>query len=53
MPKYLMTVCLEMTDEVEANTPEKAFEILSEDAMSGGSWDWNYEIIENESEKEE
>lgn len=48
MPKYLMTVYLEMTDEVEANTPEEAFKILSEDAMSGGSWDWNYEIIDGE-----
>lgn len=53
MPKYLMTVSLEMTDEVEANTPEEAFEILSEDAMSGGSWDWKYEIIDDESEGEE
>lgn len=50
MPKYYMTVRLEMTDEVEADTPEEAFAILSNDAMAGGSWDYEYDIIVDESE---
>ena len=41
-----MTVRLEMTDEVEADTPEEAFAILSDDAMAGGSWDYEYDIID-------
>ena len=48
MPRYLMTVMLEMTDEVEADTPEEAFIILSNDAMAGGDWDYNYEIIDDD-----
>ena len=48
MPKYFMTITLEITDEVEADTPEEAFMILSEDAMAGGDWDYNYEIIDDE-----
>lgn len=48
MPKYLMTVCLEMTDEVEADSPEAAFIQLSNDAMAGGTWDYTYEEIEEE-----
>lgn len=48
MPKYLMTIRLEMTDEVEAGTPEEAFMILSNDAMAGGDWDYNYEIIDDD-----
>ena len=46
--KYWITVTLEMSDEVEANSPQEAFEILSEAAMSGGSWDWYYEEIEED-----
>ena len=53
MPKYLMTVTLEMEDEVEADTPEEAFLILSEAAMSGGDWDYNYEIIDDDESEEE
>ena len=48
MPLYQMTVTLEMTDFVEADSPEEAFEILSEDAMRGGSWDYDYEEIDDE-----
>ena len=48
MPLYQMTVTLEMTDFVEADSPEEAFEILSEDAMRGGSWDYAYEVIEED-----
>lgn len=46
--RYLMTVKLEITDEVEADTPEEAFMILSNDAMAGGDWDYNYEIIDDD-----
>jgi hypothetical protein len=53
MPKYLMTVYLEMTDEVEADSPEEAFIQLSNDAMAGGSWDYTYEEIEEEETEEE
>lgn len=38
--KYLINVILEMEDWVEADSPEEAFEILSNDAMSGGDWQW-------------
>ena len=46
--KYWIEVTLTMADEVEAESPEHAFEILSDAAMSGGSWDWYYEEIEDE-----
>ena len=46
MKKYYMTVTLSMSDYVEADSPEEAFEILSEDAMSGGSWDYSFDEIE-------
>ena len=39
--KYLINVMLEMEDWVEADSPEEAFEILSNDAMSGGDWQWD------------
>ena len=48
MPLYRMTVILEMTDDVEADSPEEAFLELSEDAMAGGSWDYTYEVIEED-----
>lgn len=51
MPLYQMTVTLEMSDFVEANSPEEAFEILSEDAMRGGTWDYEYQEIEDEDEE--
>lgn len=51
MPLYQMTVTLEMSDFVEADSPEEAFEILSEDAMCGGSWDYEYEVIEEEDDE--
>lgn len=53
MSRYWMTVTLEMTDEVEADTPEEAFMILSNDAMAGGDWDYNYEIIDESEDKNE
>lgn len=39
--KYLTNVILEMQDWVEADSPEEAFEILSNDAMNGGDWQWD------------
>jgi ABC-type nitrate/sulfonate/bicarbonate transport system substrate-binding protein len=39
--KYLINVILEMQDWVEADSPEEAFEILSNDAMSCGDWQWD------------
>lgn len=49
---YNMTVRLEMNDFVEADSPEEAFEILSTDAIYGGSWEWWYEEIEENEEEE-
>lgn len=51
MPLYRMTVILEMTDDVEADSPEEAFLELSEDAMAGGSWDYTYEVIEEDDDE--
>lgn len=51
MPLYQMTVTLEMSDFVEADSPEEAFEILSEDAMRGGSWDYSYEVVEDDDDE--
>ena len=45
---YLVKVRLEMEDYVEANSEEEAFQILSDDAMSGGDWDWTAELVEEE-----
>lgn len=45
---YLVKVCLEMEDYVEANSEEEAFQILSDDAMSGGTWEWTAELVEEE-----
>ena len=51
MPLYHMTVTLEMTDDIEADSLEEAFAQLSEDAMAGGSWDYTYKVVEeNEDE---
>lgn len=51
MPLYRMTVILEMTDDIEADSPEEAFVQLSEDAMAGGSWDYTYEVIEEDDDE--
>lgn len=45
--KYWVEVTLSMQDEVEANSPEEAFEIVSEYAIRGGTWDYDYEEIED------
>ena len=39
--RYWVEVELTMADEVEADSPEEAFEILSTDAISGGDWLWS------------
>ena len=46
MPKYHVWVCLEMEDDVEADSPEEAFIQLSNDAMAGGTWDYRVDEIE-------
>lgn len=46
--KYWVEVELTMSDEVEANSPEEAFEILSDAAISGGDWTWSCTEIEKE-----
>ena len=51
MSLYHMTVTLEMTDDIEADSPEEAFAQLSEDAMAGGSWDYTYEIVEDDEDE--
>lgn len=45
---YYVKARLEMDDYVEANSPEEAFLILSNDAMSGGSWDWTADEIDED-----
>lgn len=38
---YKVWVCLEAEyDDIEANSEEEAFQIASDSAMSGGSWEW-------------
>jgi hypothetical protein len=45
--KYRIEVQLIMEDEVEADSPEEAFEIVSEYAIRGGDWMYDYEEIED------
>lgn len=38
---YKVWVCLEAEyDDIEAGSEEEAFQIASDAAMSGGSWEW-------------
>lgn len=38
---YKVWVCLEAEyDDIEAESEEEAFQIASDAAMSGGSWEW-------------
>lgn len=48
MPTYRVHVILEMEDDVEADSPDEAFEILSDDAIGGGDWQWTAEEVEND-----
>ena len=46
---YRVRVCLEAEyDDIEADSEEEAFLIASEDAMSGGSWDYSVELVGDE-----
>lgn len=46
---YRVWVRLEVEyDDIEADTEEEAFQIASDAAMSGGSWDWIATPIEEE-----
>lgn len=45
--KYKVLVCLECEyDDIEAESEDEAFLIASEAAMSGGSWDFTVEEVE-------
>lgn len=45
--KYKVWVCLECEyDDIEADSEDEAFLIASEAAMSGGSWDYTVEELE-------
>lgn len=46
--KYWVEVELIMNDEVEADSPEEAFEILSNAAINGGDWGWSCTEIEED-----
>lgn len=50
MPKYRVWACLEGEDIVEADNEDEAFVQLSDDLMSGGSWQMRVEEIEDEEE---
>lgn len=48
MPMYEVWVRLEMEGIVEADSPDEAFEIMSDDAIGGGDWQWTAEEVEND-----
>ena len=49
---YRVWVCLETEyDDIEADSPEEAFLIASEAAMSGGTWQYTAEPVEKEDEE--
>lgn len=44
---YKVWVCLESEyDSIEADSEEEAFQIASDAAMSGGSWEWTVVLAE-------
>lgn len=45
--KYHVWCYLEMEDDVEAENEEEAFIKVSNDAMSGGSWQYDVKEIED------
>ena len=48
MKTYRVWVCLECEyDDIEADSEEEAFEIASDAAMNGGSWDWRVEEVQD------
>ena len=45
--KYKVWVCLETEyDDIEADSEEEAFQIASDAAMAGGSWEWTAAPVE-------
>ena len=47
MPIYKVWVRLECEyDDIEADSEEEAFQIASDSAMGGGSWDYQVEEVE-------
>ena len=47
MKTYHVWVRLECEyDDIEADSEEEAFEIASDAAMNGGSWDWIIEEVQ-------
>lgn len=50
--KYWAEVTLTMSGEVEADSPQEAFDILSDAAISGGDWGFYYEKEQVEDEEE-
>ena len=45
---FKVYVCLEAEyDDIEADSEEEAFQIASEAAMSGGSWEWTVSPAED------
>ena len=46
--KYWVEVELIMNDEVEADSPEEAFEILSNAAINSGDWTWSCTELEED-----
>ena len=46
---YKVWVCLEAEyDDIEADSEEEAFQIASDAAMNGASWDWTVEQVDSE-----
>ena len=53
MPMYEVWVRLEMEGIVEADSPDEAFEIMSDDAIADGSWESKViEIEEDENDEQ-
>ena len=51
MSIWRVWVCLETEyEDIEADSEAEAFEIASDAAMSGGSWQWSAEKVEEETE---
>ena len=46
MPVYRVHVCLDCTfDDIEADSPEDAFILASDDAMMCGEWEYEVEEV--------
>lgn len=45
--KYWIKVMCEMEDEVEADSPEEAFEIMVDEAKVWGDWDYQFMEVED------